>query len=164
MDEKEKNATSLEYVKAAHIVATCPKSRLPMVLEILRQGGIEIQPESEDEAYEFTEDARRNWLKEKRETEGGEKNGNPDDEVWVLLKRAYDEGISLIKLGNKVGLHKTTVYHYLRGDRPITYKREALAAAIKEMLGIPDPPPRQDIPFWEDGEEELPKKSTRSRK
>ena len=62
-NEKEKNATSLEYVKAAHIVATCPKSRLPMVLEILRQGGIEIQPESEDEAYEFTEEARKNWLK-----------------------------------------------------------------------------------------------------
>ena len=163
MDEKEKIATSLEYVKAAHIVATCPKSRLPMVLEILRQGGIEIQPESEDEAYEFTEEARRNWLKEKRETEGGEKNGNPDDEVWVLLKRAYDEGISLIKLGNKVGLHKTTVYHYLRGDRPITYKREALAATIKEMLGIPDPS-KQNIPFWEDEEAELPKKSTRSRK
>lgn len=161
MDEKEKIATSLEYVKAAHIVATCPKSRLPMVLEILRQGGIEIQPESEDEAYEFTEEARRNWLKEKRETEGGEKNGNPDDEVWVLLKRAYDEGISLIKLGNKVGLHKTTVYHYLRGDRPITYKREALAATIKEMLGIPEPS-KQDIPFWEEGEEEV--KPRRSRK
>ena len=162
MDEKEKTLTTMDYVKAAHIVATCPRSRLPMVLEILRQGGIEIQPESEDEAYEFTEEARRNWLKEKRETEGGEKNGDPDDEVWVLLKRAYDEGISLIKLGNKVGLHKTTVYHYLRGDRPITYKREALAATIKEMLGISDPS-KQNIPFWEEDEEELPKKSTRSR-
>ncbi len=161
MDEKEKTLTTMDYVKAAHIVATCPKARLPMVLEILRQGGIEIQPETEDEAYKFTEETRRNWLKEKRETEGGEKNGDPDDEVWVLLKRAYDEGISLIKLGNKVGLHKTTVYHYLRGDRPITYKREALAATIKEMLGILEPS-KQNIPFWEEDEEEV--KPRRSRK
>lgn len=161
MDEKEKTLTTMDYVKAAHIVATCPKARLPMVLEILRQGGIEIQPETEDETYKFTEETRRNWLKEKRETEGGEKNGDPDDEVWVLLKRAYDEGISLIKLGNKVGLHKTTVYHYLRGDRPITYKREALATTIKEMLGISEPS-KQNIPFWEDGEEEV--KPHRSRK
>lgn len=161
MDEKEKTLTTMDYVKAAHIVANCPKARLPMVLEILRQGGIEIQPETENEAYKFTEEDRRNWLKEKRETEGGEKNGDPDDEVWVLLKRAYDEGISLIKLGNKVGLHKTTVYHYLRGDRPITYKREALAATIKEMLGISDPS-KQNIPFWEEDEEEV--KPRRSRK
>lgn len=149
MDEKEKALTTMDYVKAAHIVATCPKARLPIVLEILRQGGIEIQTETEEATTQTAEQSRKDWLKEKRETEGGEKNGDPNDRVWVLLKQAYDEGISLIKLGNKVGLHKTTIYHYLRGDRPITYKREALESAIREALGLR---PIESIPFWEDNE------------
>lgn len=161
MDEKEKTLTTMDYVKAAHIVATCPKSRLPMVLEILRQGGIEIQPETKDEADEFTEETRRNWLKEKRESEEREEIGFPDDETWVLLKRAYDEGISFIDLSRKTGIHKTALYHFLHGEKNIQSRRELLMATIREMLGISDPL-NQNIPFWEEGEEEV--KPRRSRK
>lgn len=163
MDEKEKTLTTMDYVKAAHIVATCPKARLPMVLEILRQGGIEIQAEMEETAAHATEQSRRDWLKEKRESEEREEIGFPDDEAWVLLKRAYDEGISFVDLSRKTGIHKTALYHFLHGEKNIQSRRELLMTTIREMLGIPDPS-KQDIPFWEDWEEELPKKSTRSRK
>ena len=163
MDEKEKTLTTMDYVKAAHIVATCPKARLPMVLEILRQGGIEIQAEMEETATQTTEQSRRDWLKEKRESEEREEIGFPDDETWVLLKRAYDEGISFIDLSRRTGIHKTSLYHFLHGEKNIQSRRELLMTTIREMLGIPDPS-KQNIPFWELGEEELPKKSTRSRK
>ena len=163
MDEKEKNLTTMDYVKAAHIVANCPKARLPMVLEILRQGGIEIQAEMEATATQTAEYSRRDWLKEKRESEEREEIGFPDDETWVLLKRAYDEGISFIDLSRRTGIHKSALYHFLHGEKNIQSRRELLMTTIREMLGIPDPS-KQNIPFWEDGEEELPKKSTRSRK
>ena len=163
MDEKEKTLTTMDYVKAAHIVATCQKARLPMVLEILRQGGIEIQAETEEAATQATKQSRQDWLKEKRESEEREEIGFPDDETWVLLKRAYDEGISFIDLSRRTGIHKTALYHFLHGEKKIQGRRELLESTIREMLGIPDPPKR-DIPFWEEGEEELPKKSTRSRK
>ena len=163
MDEKEKTLTTMDYVKAAHIVATCSKARLPMVLEILRQGGIEIQAETEANALQTTEQSRKDWLKEKRESEEREEIGFPDDETWVLLKRAYDEGISFIDLSRRTGIHKTALYRFLHGEKNIQSRRELLMTTIREMLGLPDPS-KQNIPFWEDAEEELPKKSTRSRK
>ena len=163
MDEKEKTLTTMDYVKAAHIVATCPKARLPMVLEILRQGGIEIQAEMEETISQAAGQSRKDWLKEKRESEEREEIGFPDDETWVLLKRAYDEGISFIDLSRRTGIHKSALYHFLHGEKNIQSRRELLMTTIREMLGIPDPS-KQNIPFWELGEEELPKKSTRSRK
>lgn len=163
MDEKEKTLTSPEYVEAARIIATCPKSRLPMVLEILRQSGIEIQPEPEAVVYRTPEDVRKGWLKEKRETEGRVGKGYPDSGTWILLKRAYDEGVSFIELSRRTGIHKTALYHFLHGEKNIQSRTELLESTIREMLGIPEPP-KPNIPFWEDGEEELPKKSTRSRK
>ena len=151
MDEKEKNLVTADYVKAAHIVANCSKARLPMVLEILRQGGIEIQQGAELQIVRTAEDAKRNWLKEKREAEGKEEVGYPGDETWIWLKRAYDEGISLIELSKRTGIHKTALYHFLHGEKNILSRRELLESTIKEMLGIPELPD-QTIPFWEEGE------------
>lgn len=149
MDEKEKTLATMDYVKAAHIVANCPKARLPMVLEILRQGGIEIQTVLEEIIPQAAEQSRRDWLKEKRESEEREEIGFPDDETWVLLKRAYDEGISFVDLSRRTGIHKTALYHFLHGEKNIQSRRELLMSTIREMLGIPEPQKREKF-FWED--------------
>lgn len=122
------------YLKAARIVANCPKSRLPEVLGILKQGGIEIDLD-EVERQKNSVGRKKTTLQSQRSEQTKEKFRDTDDPCVLKLREAYDLGLSFTHLGRIVGLDKSTIYKYLYADRlPAKAMKAKIVAAIDEWI------------------------------
>ena len=124
------------YLKAAKIIAACPKNRLQFVLETLNKGGLEFLDDDVEKIrkstvpYDKTEHLKRN-----RKDQDHEKWLETDNPYILKLREAYDMGISLTRLGRACGLHKTTLYHYLYAERiPSRETCEMIIKAAFEMM------------------------------
>lgn len=121
-----------DYLKAARIVANCPKNRLPEVLAILKQGGIEIDLE-EAKRQRNAVGRKKSTLQSQRSEQEKEKFIDTDDPCVLKLREAYDLGISFTHLGRIVGLDKTTLYKYLYAERlPSFAMKEKIIAAVND--------------------------------
>lgn len=121
-----------EYLKAARIVANCPKNRLPEVLAILKQGGIEIDT-GEVQKQRNAVGKKKSTLQSQRSEQAKEKFVDTDDPFVLKLREAYDFGISFTHLGRIVGLDKSTLYKYLYATRlPSFAMKEKIIAAIND--------------------------------
>lgn len=102
------------YLQAAEIIATCPKSRLPLVCEYLEKAGIKMRPEKV-KAINYSWRYRTNALKANRSDTDTSSWMDSDDPTVLLMRKAYMSGISMTHLGNDVGLHRSTMYRYMKG-------------------------------------------------
>lgn len=120
------------YLKAARIVANCPKSRLPEVLGILKQGGIEIDLD-EVERQKNSVGRKKTTLQSQRSEQAKEKFLDSNDPCVLKLREAYDLGLSFTHLGRIVGLDKSTLYKYLYAVRlPSVAMKSRIIAAIEQ--------------------------------
>ena len=130
------------YVKAAKIIATCPRERLPMVRELLLKVGIEITEEEVKLAL-LTDRDRTPTLARSR-TEIDTSSWLPSEDPLVLsLRDAFQRGISLTKVGREVGVHRTTMYRYLKGLAPI---KAANRRRLKDAINMFSPILEENAP------------------
>lgn len=125
-------ANTHEYLKAAQIIKGCPKSKLPIVIDLLRQGGIELSSETYVEAkridderyrarYALRQSSRDKWVE-------------TDDPFVMEVRKAYEEGISFGDLYRITGLNKTTVYRALWGERKCSeYTQKIILDGIEKL-------------------------------
>lgn len=131
--------TDLEArMKAARIVASCPKRRLPAVMEILKNSGVEISKEAIDEALGLREEKverRKARLSEKRREAGEPETWcYVEDDCVDALRYVYMDGVSFSELERVTGIGRGTLYHYVHGNREISSKnREILFRGLASL-------------------------------
>lgn len=117
-------------LKALKLYTTCPRSRLPEVVEMLKDLGVNVPVSA------VTLNGRkdhREMLVEKRADQPTPNWIDSDDETVNLIRQAYFKGISLVALGRTVNLHKTTLYKYMYGYCRIPERAaEKITQAIHE--------------------------------
>lgn len=123
------------YLEAAKLVAECKPSKLPYVLAILRQGGIDVSKSAVKAAMENLRD-RETYRKELRESKGTDLWNDTDDPTCLLLRKIYNDGESIIKLGNVAGVHRSSMYAYIRGITiPSAPVANRILRAVSELYG-----------------------------
>ena len=129
------------YIKAAKIIASCPKSRLPIVLEILKKGGLDFTEEEIPNISASSSQLRSPSVLKLKRSNQNHPNWKPTSNPHIVkLREAYNEGISLTELGRRVHLHKTTLYQYLYGNsEPDRFVADEIVYAIFDMLPYLDP-------------------------
>ena len=135
IDVDEKNPkTKKEYLEAAKIVATCRENRVPLVVDILRQSGFEISDELV--ANVGHEEPKTNkMLKARRDKETQRDKWKPtDDEAVLLLRKAYDTGISFTRISEMTHDNRTVLYAYLKDRNVPEYKRQQLIDTLNELM------------------------------
>ena len=129
MEEKDK------YLEAAQIVANCKPSKLPYVLTILKQGGIDVSDRAVKAARENLRD-RETYRKELRESKGTDLWNDTGDPTCLLLRKIYNDGESIIRLGNVAGVHRSSMYAYIRGITiPSVPVANRILRAVSELYG-----------------------------
>lgn len=118
------------FYKAAKLVATCPKDRLELVLEVLQKG--EVTTDGFDEIIEKIKKDKRQSVYERRK--GDEKRDlwkTSDNPVTILLRKAYNRNISMTSISRLSGVHRVTLYKYMRG---LTTPGERVSSAITNAV------------------------------
>ena len=119
-----------DYLKAAKIISTCPKNRLPFVLEVISKSGIDV-PEIE-KMLKKSLAAEKKSLYSKKDGFKSEKELEPsDDDTIRRLQKAYYEGISFTVLARVADMERTVLYRYIYGERKM---KEAHAEKINNAL------------------------------
>lgn len=113
-----------DYLKAAKIVSTCPRDRLPYVLDIISKSGIEISDVEKIIEESKTDGMKRAYLKKSGFASKKEFLFSPDPTVRRLQK-AYNDGISFTVLGKISEIQRTTLYRYIYGERNIKAEHES---------------------------------------
>lgn len=118
------------YLKAAKLIASCPRDRLELVLQVLEKGGIEF--ERLDEILERMSVGEKKVIYGRRPNDNKRDNWlESDNAVTLLLREAYDKNVSMTVISNLSGVHRVTLYKYLRGLTQPNYKT---SAAITEAI------------------------------
>ncbi len=111
--ETKNDFTREELLKAAQIVATCKNDRLPCVLSVLRQAGIQV-----DDAAPKAEN-KKNPKNKKAEPVPQKKRAVTNakaERAVILMQRAIDTyGLNQFRIGEIVGIHRTTINCILNG-------------------------------------------------
>lgn len=135
--------TQNDYLEAARLVAECKPSRLKYVLEILRQGGIEIpeevimQTKQEHEASERSGIMSRRQDREKRYDKRWVKT---DDPIILTLREAYLSGYKISEIAEASNITRTALYEYMVGRRQYSCFIEDRFIEGFKTLGIKYPP------------------------
>ena len=133
MDGNTGKSVSAEYVlKAAKVLATCQKDRIPMVVSVLEQGGIII----DETIYSFLSCcaiSREDKLKTERQKNDRKNWEETDDELSLYLRKAFDDGIDFRKLYERAGLNKSTIYRMMWGRRGTDFSRTAVKNALDSL-------------------------------
>lgn len=107
-------ATPEEYLRAAQIVAECQIDRLPYVLRLLKQGGIEIAPPKDFQCHPV-----------KRDLEGM---------TARYIEAAIQHGMSVRSIGRATGEHPQQISRIRLGQsKPKMDKAIRIITAIREL-------------------------------
>lgn len=121
-----------DYLKAAKVIATCPTDRLPAVIDVLSQSGIDMS-----KAYELipiTKDRKTESLKFSRERISRENWVDTGNATSLLLREAFEEGLSLTAIAKEIGANKSTVYRCMYGTyNPSEYMSRKIKEAVEKM-------------------------------
>lgn len=118
------------YLKAAKLIASCPRDRLELVLQVLEKGGIEF--ERLDEILERMSAEEKKAIYGKRKNDDKRDNWlKSDNAITLLLREAYDKNVSMTVISNLSGVHRVTLYKYLRG---VLAPGAKTSTAIKEAI------------------------------
>lgn len=128
----------LDYTKAAHIIAVCPKSRLGVVASTLSAAGYEIDYSALLKLVKTDGRGSAESLR-KRHGVGKKKDWNPStNEVTLKLREAHEAGVNISELSRMVGLDRVTLYHYLWGTRKPSEKNGKAVLDAIEVIYIRD--------------------------
>lgn len=115
--------TTDDYLRAASIVSSCRRGYLPMVLELLKQGGIDIHSE------QIKHEVDRN--KEKLNRIEAQKRLSKN------IDRLYENNLSIYALEAKSGITKVLLYRYWNGTQnPSPERADFLISCIDEILAV----------------------------
>jgi len=124
-----------KYLEAARLVANCKPNKLPYVLALLKQGGFEISQETIDEAKQKV-DGRNRYRQDLRDEHGTDGWKDTDDPACLTLRKLYENGESIIRLSRASGIHKTTLYSYIRGTaKPSKPTINRINEALSSLYG-----------------------------
>ena len=124
-----------DYLQAAKILATCPTKRLPQVIKMLRDAGIDVDERMIKEEVRNKEEAKM-----ERRGKARERNYDPgfwssDDDFILTLRNAFERGIGISKLSRVTGLSRTTLYRYLHDEfYPSDDIKETILASIEKIM------------------------------
>ena len=137
---RESKLTKHDYVQAAKLLARTKLPQMPLIIDVLKQGGIEI---SEDAIAQYKRDVMPNGTMEKskrnRYREPCEDWLETDDPTIIRLRKAYISGLSISELSNRVDFSRPQLYNFLHGYRKLHSKYKWLRDALEETfdeLGI----------------------------
>lgn len=121
-----------DALRAAKILATCPRERIPMVVQVLEQSGITVD-EALYRASAGIASTKEDRLRRERERNDRKNWKETDDELVLYLRQAFDDGIDFKKLREITGLNKTTIYRFLWGRRGEDSTRELIRDGLDEL-------------------------------
>ena len=125
---------SAMYLKAARIVAKCPRSKLQQVMALLKEAGVEIDAtpiQNEDNQKRRSANDKR---AERRKNEYGEDFWKADNDFLQIMRDAYAEGISFTQLSRLTGLSRVSLYRYLHGEfTPCESDMDSVLKGIEEL-------------------------------
>lgn len=111
---ESKGLTPTDYVKAAQLLATCDRDRLPYVTGLLSRAGIVLPS-----------------LAERPQSRGRDQTG----ETARYIRLAVSSGISLAEIGRRVGLHRQQIYRYAHErTHPSVDRMNAIIDAVRDAL------------------------------
>lgn len=126
----EKNPTP--YLEAAKIVASCKKDRIPTVMAILKQGGLEF--ELDDSLVELL-NSDENVIKYRKKVKMPIQSWIPSSDPYVIqLRRAYIQGVSFSNICKKTGANRSALYAYITGKRAKSPKTDSVNAKVSDYL------------------------------
>lgn len=110
----ERKITSDDYIRAASIISTCKNERLPYVLNLLKQGGINVPYIAKN----------------------GSVDNDTDGEAARLINTAVnDYGMSLRGIGRLTGLQPTQLTRIRTGNSiPTMQRAKIICDAIREAI------------------------------
>lgn len=120
-----------DYYRAAKMVANCPHDRIPYVLQILAQSGINV--EQIETIIKEAKVANKRHIYCKRRNDNTRAKWKPsDNDTTLLLRKAYDLNISFSTIQKKCDIDRTSLYKYLWGERLPSHTN---ANRIGEIVG-----------------------------
>ena len=129
----DKVLSAEDYITAARLVATCSEHRLPYVLEIIRQSGIDLSA-LDVEVAKIVKDERKKKYSRKTYCKKVTKFAETEDELVIRLKKAYTDKVSFSALGKASGVNRSTLYKYVWGERKIPDEyREQINSALDRI-------------------------------
>lgn len=126
------------YLEAARIVAECKPSKLPYVLAILREGGIEIEDRPRMPSINKLKGAKgkEKFLIESRGEKDPENWRDTSDETVLALRAAFKRGMNISLFSEASGINRSTVYKLMSAASKLSeYSRKRILvglAAIEE--------------------------------
>ena len=120
-----------DYLKAAKIVANCPRDRVAYVLQILAQSGMEIE-ELENVIERAKAERTRHIYYKRRNDDKRDNWRDTTNPTTLLLRKAYDLNIGFTAINNLTGIDRTTLYKYLWAKRIPSGKD---AKTIEDVVG-----------------------------
>lgn len=124
--------TDEAYVRAAKIISSCPKSRLPAVIALLEKSGLEIG-ELEKQTLLVKQPDHRFVLKSKRTDTPKPRWLSTNNECILKLREAYNDGISMTELARTLELGRSSVFRYLYAEViPNDIMQEKILEAISK--------------------------------
>lgn len=130
MDEKQ------IYLKAAKIIASCPKARLPYVLKTLEEAGVTFNDRDiRDMLSVASGKDRTSTLAASRASLDMSDWISTTNPCVLKMREAYKQGLSLTTLSRKVNLNRSTLFKYLRAYIiPNHYASAAIMEALDTMF------------------------------
>ena len=126
--------TATESIRAARLLRNCPMEKMPLVIEVLKQGGFDITDESLAEAKQLAMKAETADLLKSRSVSDKSKWLWTDNEFVLTLREAYDDGVSFPEICSRTGLNKSTVYRCLRGEKIGSQRTQELITSAIEAI------------------------------
>ncbi len=115
--------TAADYIKAASIVADCADKRLPIVIDLLRHAGLEINAGA----------VQSGKPPDRRHMGFAKTDADIADQLAAcqLLRTAIDQyGLTRRELAKLIGVHRTSISHYIYDARRPTPDRARLILAV----------------------------------
>lgn len=139
-----------DYFEAAKLIAGCPANRLPHVLTLLKQSGVDLEKSAVRKAYAQAVKAKgdEGKRKEKRKERGHREWERSDLEAVIRLREAYEAGTSFTELSRLTGINRTTLYRYMYGEITLDEERDTL---ILDALSVREDPQQKNVTRTNDG-------------
>ena len=127
-----------EAMKIAKLLATCPSSRLPIVVDFLKQSGFEVDSSIVEADKKSALTSKTERRKKSRKRTGHSTWYDSDDKTVHALRYAYESGVGFTDISRKSGTCRTQLYKYLAGvDIPAPVTGELIRNAIAQLFDLP---------------------------
>ena len=123
-----------DAIRILRIVADCKESNLPYLMDAIGRFGFNDDAISEAASLPVSLD-KRSQLAEIRAAQDKTRWKATGDPVVLKLRKLYDNGVSLTKLGKYCAIDKSSMYRYMWGEKRVTgFVRTRLENGMDDYL------------------------------